>query len=214
TKRCLHAKIKVHNLWLARRRCNCDLYTPMVEYLYAKRMEYGSEGEGAPFKLALNSMYGKFAQRRTGSGPYWDAVAAGLITSRTRAQLIEAVSHDPEAVIMIATDAVFSTRPLPLDLGNNLGQWERKPYPDFFIEKPGMYWSPSDREKTIKSRGAPRSIVGKAAAEFEARFAEWFDKLQDPVFVDYMLLERLIPSVPLKLDTFNGCRRGLARGKP
>ena len=50
----------------------------MVEYLYAKRMEYGSEGEGAPFKLALNSMYGKFAQRRTGSGPYWDAVAAGL----------------------------------------------------------------------------------------------------------------------------------------
>jgi len=99
TKRCLHAKIKVHNLWLARRRCNCDLYTPMVEYLYAKCMEYGSEGEGAPFKLALNSMYGKFAQRRTGSGPYWDAVAAGLITSRTRAQIIEAISHDPEAVI-------------------------------------------------------------------------------------------------------------------
>ena len=29
-----------------------------------------------------------------------------------------------------------------------------------------------------------------------------------------MLLERLIPSVPLKLDTFIGCRRGLARGKP
>jgi hypothetical protein len=213
-KRCLNARIKVHDLWVARRRCNCDLYIPMVEYLYAKRQEHGSERQGAPFKLALNSMYGKLAQRRTGQAPYWDPVAAGLITSRTRAQLIEAVSHDPEAVIKIATDAVFSTRPLPLDIGESLGQWGMNTYPDFFIAKPGVYWSPSDRGNTVKSRGAPRSTVGKAAAEFERVFAEYFDKLQDPVFVDYMLLERLIPRVPLKLTIFNSCRRAFARCKP
>jgi|ERR1051326_2899440 len=45
-------------------------------------------------------------------------------------------------------------------------------------------------------------------------FAEWFEKLQDPVFVDHMLLERLIPSVALELEIFNSCRRALARGKP
>lgn len=156
----------------------------------------------------------EMAQKRTGQAPYWDPVAAGLITSLTRAQLVEPVSHDPEAVIMIATDALFSTRPLPLDLGNRLGQWGMKTYPDFFLVKPGVYWSPSDREASLKSRGAPRSIVGRAAPRFEAAFTEWFDLLRNPAFVDCMLSDRLIPTVPLSLKIFNSCRRRLAHHKP
>ena len=36
------------------------------------------------------------------------------------ARLVEALAHDPEAVFMLATDAVYSTRPLPLDVGDGL----------------------------------------------------------------------------------------------
>jgi hypothetical protein len=53
------------------------------------------------------------------------------------------VGQDPEAVAMIATDAVFSTRPLKLNLGNALGQWEEKLWPDLFIAQPGVYFSPT-----------------------------------------------------------------------
>jgi hypothetical protein len=79
--------------------------------------------------------------QRCGLGPYHDAVSAGLITAITRASLIEAIAKDPQSVVMIATDAVFSTRPLPLDIGDGLGQWEEKVWPDLFIAQPGVYWS-------------------------------------------------------------------------
>ena len=38
---------------------------------------------------------------------------------------------------MLATDAVFSTRPLALDIGDELGQWEEKQWQDLFIAQPG-----------------------------------------------------------------------------
>jgi hypothetical protein len=94
-----------------------------VPELYETRKQLGSNTRGYPLKLCLNSLYGKMAQR-SGRGPYHDAVAAGLVTAMARARLVEAVGHNPEAVVMIATDAVYSTEPLPLDIGDGLGQWE------------------------------------------------------------------------------------------
>jgi hypothetical protein len=102
----------------------------------------------------LASLYGKTAQR-SGRGPYCDVVAAGLITAITRARLIEAIGRDPESVVMLATDAVFSTRPLSLDIGDGLGKWEEKVWPDLFIAQPSVDRSPSDIRKSVKSRGAP-----------------------------------------------------------
>ena len=140
--------------------------------LYEERRRIGSNTRGYPLKLGLNSLYGKMAQR-CGRGPYHDVVSAGLITAITRARLIEAIGQDPHSVVMVATDAVFSTRPLSLDIGERLGQWEEKVWPDLFIAQPGVYWSPSDLEKSVKSRGAPRSVIGPAAPRFHEVFAEW-----------------------------------------
>jgi hypothetical protein len=205
--------IKIHDLWVARRECDCRLFD-WVRDLYDERRRIGSATLGYPLKLGLNSLYGKMAQR-SGRGPYHDPVAAGLITAMTRAQLIDAVGLDPEAVVMLATDAVFSTRPLPLDVGDNLGQWEPKVWTDLFIAQPGVYWSPSDLETSVKSRGVRRSVIGDAAPKFQQVFSDWIDVLRQPGAMELMLKERqLIPSVPVTVRVFCGCRLALARNKP
>jgi hypothetical protein len=211
-QRHLRADIIVHDLWIARQECSCRMFD-WVNDLYEERRRIGSNTRGYPLKLGLNSLYGKMAQR-CGRGPYHDAVSAGLITAITRAQLIEAIGQDPHSVAMVATDAVFSTRPLSLDIGERLGQWEEKIWPDLFIAQPGVYWSPSDLQKSVKSRGAPRSVIGPAAPRFQEIFTDWLNLLRQPAALECVLEERLIPSVPITVRIFNACRLAIARGKP
>jgi len=135
-RRFLHTSVIVRDLWIARRRCDCRPFD-WVRDVYEKRRQLGSDSRGYPLKLGLNSLYGKMAQR-CGRGPYHDAVSAGLITAITRARLIEALAQDPQAVVMLATDAVFSTTPLALDIGGGLRQWECHEWPDLFIAQPGV----------------------------------------------------------------------------
>jgi hypothetical protein len=219
-RRYLFANISVRDLWVAERACDCRLYD-WVPALYEERKRLGSDTRGYPLKLGLNSLYGKMAQR-SGRGPYHDAVAAGLITAMTRARLIEAVGYDPEAVVMLATDAVYSTRPLPLDIGEGLGQWEQKTWPDLFIAQPGVYWSPSELaagtgpdKVTVKSRGAPRSVIGDAAPQFQRTFEDWIAKLRQADDLAVMLRNRKrIPTVPVSVRVFHACALALARHKP
>lgn len=211
-RRFLHAKVAVLDLWVARSPCNCRLYD-WVNELYDQRRLLGSDTRGQPLKFGLNSLYGKHAQQ-IGRGPYHDTVAAGLITAATRARLIEALAHDPEAVVMLATDAVYSTRPLPLDIGDGLGQWEAKVWPGLFIVQPGVYWSPSEQKKSLKSRGAPRSVIGKATPRFVAAWNELYARLLPPELRELRLEERLFPTVPVLVNVFIGCRLALHRNKP
>jgi hypothetical protein len=211
-QRDLHADIVVHDIWIAHQDCDCQLFD-WVNDLFEERRRIGSKTRGYPLKLGLASLYGKFAQR-CGRGPYHDVVSAGLITAITRARLIEMIGQAPESVVMVATDAVFTTRPLSLDIGEGLGQWEEKIWPDLFIAQPGVYWSPSDLGKSIKSRGAPRSIIGTAVPRFHEVFDEWLRLPREPAAMKLVLDERQIPSVPIAVRIFNGCRSALARGKP
>jgi len=209
----LNANVVVHDLWIARCDCNCRPFD-WVRDLYEQRRRLGSNTRGYVLKLVLNSLYGKLAQR-TGRGPYYDAAAAGLITAITRARLIEAIGQDPEAVAMLATDAVFSTCPLTLDIGEGLGQWEEKIWHDLFIAQPGVYWSPTDLEGLVKSRGAPRSMIGPAVPRFHEAFNDLLDAMRPSGAMQLVLKERLIPSVPVTVRAFCGHRLALfARRKP
>jgi DNA polymerase type B, organellar and viral len=211
-RRFLGANFIVHDLWIARCECNCRPFD-WVRELYEERRRIGPNTLGYPLKLGLNSLYGKLAQR-CGRGPYHDVVSAGLITALTRERLLEAIGQDPEAVVMLATDAVFSKRPLALDVGEDLGQWERKQWDNLFIAQPGVYWSPSKLSKLVKSRGAPRSVIGEAAPRFAEVWNEWHALMRQPGARELILAERQIPSVPVTVRVFNGCRIALHRGKP
>jgi hypothetical protein len=210
-QRYLRADVVVRDLWVARCDCSCRSFD-WVNGLYEERRRIGSDTRGYPLKLGLNSLYGKTAQR-CGRGPYHDVVSAGLITAVTRARLLEALSQNPHSVVMLATDAVFSRERLPLDIGEGLGQWEEKVWPDLFIAQPGVYWSPSKLDESVKSRGAPRSVIGKAAPRFQEVFAEWLALMHRPGAMDRLLEERHIPTVPVTVRVFYGCRLALARGK-
>jgi hypothetical protein len=115
--------VKVHDVWIAQSNCGCRPFD-WVQDLFDERNRLGKNERGYPLKLGLNALYGKFAQRRVGLAPFHDAAAAGLITAIARAYLLEAIGRDPDAIVMVATDAVFSKRPLPLDIGEALGQWD------------------------------------------------------------------------------------------
>jgi hypothetical protein len=212
--RCLGTSvIKVHDLWVPEYHCECPVFD-WVAPLYQERLALGKDHRGRVLKFSLSSIYGKLAQR-SGSAPYHDMVAAGLITAMTRARIIEAIALNPKAVFAVATDAVFSFERLQrLDIGGGLGQWEEKKWDDLFIVRSGVYWSPSDLKTLVKSRGAPRSVIEKAVLQFESTFADWFVELSKPGGIEAMLADRSsIPKVEAPAVRRNGrCRAIFAGG--
>ncbi len=126
---------------------------------YQTRQEWKALGRGGQWalKLAMNSLYGKMAQR-TGSheGPpkYHQLAWAGMVTSMTRAQLWDAISLDPASVIAVETDSVTSTRRLDgLTYSTQLGDWELEEYDWITYLQSGVYWTNKGRNLKIKTRG-------------------------------------------------------------
>jgi hypothetical protein len=191
--------------WLYEQRCECRPFN-WVCPLYEARRALGADLRGHPIKLAINGLYGKLAQR-IGHPKYANLIWAGLITALTRAQLMDAAARDPEAVIMFATDALFTTRSIPADLGDGLGQWERKEHDRLFIVQPGIYWGAS-RPKT---RGVPDSVLTLHVERFQREWRDYATQdraaYRGGVFI-------LPPVVPVPIRLFTGLRIAQARGKP
>jgi hypothetical protein len=123
-----------------------------------------------------------------------------------RAQMFEAAACAQEDVIMIATDAIYSTRPLPqLELGPGLGQWKMKTLPDFFVVQSGFYWSPGKLAEMLKSRGIKRSVVSKYAPEFEA---VWISFVRD-LPQECEIYVSSAPVVPIDIEIFIGLKLAL-----
>ena len=110
-----------------------------------------------PIKLGLNSIYGKLAQRpiKTADsikkGMYTELFHAGFITAWTRAELLKYLN--PNSVIMLATDGIFSTTKLNVPIGDDLGQWEYTKFDDGIFLLSGLYALKKNDEWTIKTRG-------------------------------------------------------------
>ena len=118
--------------------------------LYKKRREWQRLGKGGEraLKLALNSLYGKMAQRiggkltKNGGRPTWHQLNwAGLVTSGTRAQIIDAIALAPNSIISVETDSIMSTIPLDLPCGAALGQWGLKQYDWVTYIQSGIYFT-------------------------------------------------------------------------
>jgi DNA polymerase family B len=151
--------------------CDCRPFD-WINELYLYRRSIGSGMKGVALKLGLNSMYGKMVQR-IGEAPFFNPIYASLITSYVRAQLFDVVQYNPRAVLMLATDAVYSTAPLPLTIGDELGQWEHHTFDRIFIAKPGIYVAGDNKEKT---RGIGASKFHEAFPVIEQRFKAAFQR--------------------------------------
>lgn len=196
----LGARIKFKNGWRYIAKCNCKPFD-WVEPLYEYRKSIGKKTEGYPIKLGINSLYGKLAQR-VGSPKWGNFVWAGLITAFTRTKLNEAAALSPHDIIMLATDGIYSKKPLALDTGDKLGQWETAQHPSIFIVQPGLYWGPPKP----KTRGIP------------LKFFETRTQLFEKAWHDYAKARRKglqhFPVGEIDLTLFIGLKLAQSRNKP
>jgi hypothetical protein len=203
----LGAKVTCLAGWIYEKRCDCQPFQ-WVKPLYDSRMSLGDTEQGKPVKLAINALYGQLAAR-VGSGRWQNHIWAGLITAITRAKLIDAAlsaKGGVTSVLMLATDAIYSTSPLDVPVGENLGQWEENQHPHIFICQPGLYWGPPKP----KTRGIPRTILEPHTARLERRWERFMGRYRAAVRPALCWP----PSVPVRLSNFIGLRLAHARGNP
>ena len=122
-----------------------------VADMYAQRQQWKAEGNAAEkaLKLALNSLYGKMAQRAGWQEgrplpAFHQLEWAGYVTSYTRAVLYRAMNMAGPGLIAVETDAVFSTVPLPkLPVSKSLGEWSLTEHEWITYLSSGTYWTDS-----------------------------------------------------------------------
>ena len=145
--------------------------------LFALRKQWKREGIGAQkvIKVGINSLYGKLIQH-TGykesdkkkelsdpTPPFFQLQWAGYITAKTRSSMFVVAMQHPSDIICFATDGVFSTVPLNLMTGSDLGQWEYETHTDFTIVQSGVYWyTDQDGKETSKYRGFDHATVERS----------------------------------------------------
>lgn len=175
----LHQKVEVLDGWRWTSDCDCP---PIFEYnreLYEYRKTLPAL-QGWPFKLALNSQYGKLAQT-VGHPVYSNHVLSSFITAHCRARIMEVIHHVEQCrsrpnircgteVVAIATDAVFfKGRPDfgGLPMGEALGAYSELQLTEFFHVASGIYFS---AEEPPKTRGVPRALVRAHEAEIKEAY--------------------------------------------
>lgn len=170
--------VKYHSAWVYETDCDCKPFADIPQY-YLERLRIGKEGPGIVLKLGMNSCYGKLAQS-IGSAPFNSWLWAGLITSGTRAQLLDmlALHQNPANLLMVATDGIYTRErldpPRPLDTGTfiladgtanpkPLGGWEEKAIDKgVFVARPGIYFplSPTKKEvENVRGRGVGKKVI-------------------------------------------------------
>jgi len=123
--------------------CSDDPFS-FVEDYYQRREEMKKAGDFGEkiLKLGLNSIYGKLSQSKGKNPPFQQWIWAGLITGGTRALLMSGIRQNPDAIIKVATDAIFSTQPLQLDYDETkLGAWKTETLYDLLVLGNGVYQS-------------------------------------------------------------------------
>jgi hypothetical protein len=182
-------------------------YTPLQD-VYRQRMQYKRaepyDAREKYYKLLLNSLYGKMAQRVGGSetkdgwkapstaNPYY----AAAITANCRRRLVEAGLLDPHSVVAFMTDGIVSTRrleglPNVVNEGDEsrFGDWEYAPVQGGTFLHAGVYSMRKAGEELTKTRGvdpkrvspneeAGRLLVDKALEAMEKEYHPSF-----PIFI-------------------------------
>lgn len=177
----IFSHVKFESAWVLEGECDCQPFKRVPEF-YLERVKLGKDAAGTPFKLGMNSIYGKLAQS-SGSAPYQSWIWAGMVTSGTRAQILEflALHRDPWNLLMVATDGIYTKEdvipPRPRDTGTfsiakPLGGWERKVLErGVFAARPGVYFplDPTEDDRSdVKARGISKRLLFEYAPQVQA----------------------------------------------
>jgi hypothetical protein len=159
--------------------CECDVASWVPELMDRRfRLADKNSGEGISLKLGANAFFGVTAQA-LGNQRFTSLIWAGQVTASARAQLLDAMARiEPHQIIMAATDALYTTVPIP-DLDTRemtLGAWEVKEYPHgAFIMAPGVAIFPKagkGGDDTLKTRGMEKKSFRLAAPQMMDAWAE------------------------------------------
>jgi len=91
--------------------------------------------------------------------PFHQLEWAGYITATCRAMLLRAAMLDPTAIIAFETDALFSERPLPLPVGDGLGEWECTVFESLTYVQSGTYFGTvRDKHGELKEVARTRGV--------------------------------------------------------
>ena len=132
-----------------------------LQEVWAKRKEAKEQGLASQkaYKLGMNSLYGKLAQGRGYGGTIpkqRSFVWAGMITSGTRARLLQMMLGQEDNVIAVATDGVFYESDPGMATGSELGELELGKVSEFYQLMNGIYYSPNAK---IRTRGhSPKEL--------------------------------------------------------
>jgi hypothetical protein len=147
----------------------------VLEGLYEQRHAFKRNGNPAELavKLAINSLYGKMAQRvgynpQTNEPPRSHTLCvAGFVTAYCRAMIYRVVAQIPAGdLVAIETDAVYTrVHPdkldLPTGIGKGLGEWGLDgTYDELMYVQSGVYAAKQDgRWLKLKTRGFSAALV-------------------------------------------------------
>lgn len=111
-------------------------FAKVIDKLYAIKeaeKEAGRKGSAdyMTSKLVMNSIYGNTIQTTDNgeeviTGNLFNPFYAAEITAYCRVRMWEAIRRNVKDIIMIATDGVYSRKPLPVKIDSALGGWERE----------------------------------------------------------------------------------------
>jgi hypothetical protein len=141
-------EILIHEAWEFIEDENCERPFAFITDLYTQRALWKAEGNPVQLacKLVMNSLYGKLAQRigwneETNEPPTWHQLEyAGFATAYCRSMVYDAMARDPDSIIAVETDGIFSTKPLSLpDDHKQLGDWEVERYEGIAYVQSGVY---------------------------------------------------------------------------
>ena len=138
-----------------------------MERLYKVRRGWKAQKIKAEktLKLGINSGYGKLAQslgynpETKLKPPYHNIIMAGFITAKTRASLYDAAMQAPHDMLFFATDGIFSTTPIDVQTGNELGEWEYEEHDEIIIVQSGVYFHRTKDQWEIMCRGFDKGTI-------------------------------------------------------
>lgn len=172
----------------------------LIKKWYGERVAQKDEGQKYIYKVLINSLYGKFAQRKPEPKNLFNPVMASLITGKCRAMLLEASKDNKNDIVMFATDGIFSKAPLPKEVMKTtgkkiLGEWDYEFHPKFKLVMAGIYAHSSKEDPdnlSVKTRGFSPKM--RKLNGFEANWTIKDDTLEFKDGKAYWTITNIMPN--------------------